>query len=123
MGSRVNKVDLASLNRGGQLLGMQERERSRSRSPSPQKAPPQGPPVSPAELRAVCNSLEAKIAKSPIKIPPQISALISLVKDLPDDDGIPRRMKELSVAFKLQQLKAATEYLNGINELCARLYD
>ncbi|BDA43384.1 hypothetical protein COCOBI_04-3960 [Coccomyxa sp. Obi] len=113
MGGRVNRVDVASLDRGVQLLG-----RERSRSPAPRPPPS---PANPAnDLESVCNVLETKLVRAPVKIPPQVFATLKNIKEAADEEVV-KKMRDLSFELKLDQLKALAKYVDGIEALCAKL--
>ena len=117
MGGRVNRVDMASLDRGVQMLG-----RERSRSPAPRPPPrPADPAVDHADdLTGVCNVLEDKLKRAPVKIPPHVFATLKSIKEAADEE-IVRKMRDLSFQLKLDQLKAVAKYADGIEALCAKL--
>lgn len=107
MEGRVNRVDMASLDRGVQRLG-----RERSRSPAPRPPPrPNDPAADPADdLAGVCNVLENKLLRAPVKIPPHVFATLRSIKEAADEEVV-RKMRDLSVQLKLDQLKALASML------------
>lgn len=117
MGGRVNKVDMASLDRGVQMLG---RERSRSPPPRPpsRQADPANDPT--GDLVSVCNVLDNKLVRAPVKIPPHVFATLKNIQEAADEE-IVRKMRDLSFRLKLDQLKALAKYVDSIEALCAKL--
>lgn len=113
MASRVNRVDLASLNRGGQLLGVRER----SRSPPP---PPPAEQEIALDVRVECKALKAKLRMIPIKVPPYVLEIITAIEDAPDHEVV-MKMRDLSWILKMQLLRSLTIYCDGMDQLSKKL--